>query len=133
MTKKLPVSTLQNNWHDAQRVDTNDLNVEQTYNNQTNAAVVNNFFGSGVLPENPEQPTLFDSDALTSTKDALISTNNFEVTGIDDNTQSSDNNLGNQLEFDFYEFIFFGRFSFKVLIFGLSFDNELIYDRFYFY
>jgi hypothetical protein len=133
MTKKLPVSTLQNNWHDAQRVDTNDLNVEQTYNNQTNAAVVNNFFGSGVLPENPEQPTLFDSDALTSTQAALVSANNFDGTGIDAHTQPSDNNLGNQLEVELSESTVFGRFSVKVLIVGLSFDNELIYDRFYFY
>lgn len=132
MTKKLPVSTIQNNWHDAQRVDTTDLNVEQNYNNQTTASIVNNFFGSGVLPISPEQTVLFDTDSLTSIQAALLAAGNFDGTGINIHTQPSDNNLGNQLEVELKDSFVFGRLSTKVLIIGLSFDGELQYDRFIF-
>ena len=51
MTTRLPVSAIQNNYIDAQKVTKDDLDVEQNYNNSQNSAIVNNFFGSGILLE----------------------------------------------------------------------------------
>lgn len=133
MTKRIPVSTIQNLWHDAQTVDKNDMEVEQNYNNQTNAATVNNFFGSGVLVNSPTQIVLFDSDNLNVISAALLAANKFDGTGINVDLQPSDNNLGNQIEIELIGSDVFGRLSTKVLIIGLSFNDELVYERFTFY
>lgn len=129
MTKRIPVSILQNLWHDAQTVDKNDLDTEQNYNNQTNAAIVNNFFGSGVLVSSAEQNILFDSDDLDVTQAGLESASRFDGIGINVKTQPADNNLGNQLEVELTGSDVFGRLSVKVLIIGLAFDGSLKYDR----
>lgn len=133
MTKRLSVSVLENRFHDAQRVDKSDLEVEQNSKNQSVAAVVNNFFGTGVLPESAEQTILFDSDNLDATSAALVSANDFDGTGITASTQPGDNNLGNQIEVELTDSDVFGRLSVKVCIIGLAFDNTLQLDRFYFY
>lgn len=129
MTKRIPVSQLQNLWHDAQTVDKNDLETEQNYNNQTNAAIVNNFFGSGVLVSSAQQNVLFDSDNLDVVQAAQEASHSFDGTGIDIAIQPSDNNLGNQLEIELTNSDVFGRLNTKVLIIGLSFNGSLIYDR----
>ncbi len=129
MTKRIPVSQIQNLWHDAQTVDKNDMDTEQNYNNQTNAAIVNNFFGSGVLVNSAEQNVLFDSDHLDSVQAAKEAANSFDGTGINAATQPADNNLGNQLEVELTESDVFGRLSVKVVVIGLAFDGSLIYDR----
>jgi len=133
MTKRIPTSIIQNLWHDAQRVDKNDLEVEQNYTNQTNAAIVNNFFGSGVLINSPSQPILFDSGNLDVISAALLSANKFDGTGINVILQPSDINLGNQIEIELSGSGVFGRLSTKVLIIGLAFDGSLIYERFTFH
>ena len=128
MTKRLPTSIIQNLWHDAQTVDKNDMDVEQSYNNQTNAAIVNNFFGSGVLVNSPNQIILFDSNNLDVISASLLAANKFDGTGINVTAQPSDNNLGNQIEIELSDSDVFGRLSTKVLIIGLSFNDELIYE-----
>ncbi len=133
MTKRLPTSIIQNLWHDAQTVDKNDMDTEQNHNNQTNAAIVNNFFGSGILVNSPSQAILFDSNNLDVISAALLSANKFDGSGINVTTQPSDNNLGNQIEIELSESDVFGRLSTKVLIIGLSFNDQLIYERFTFY
>lgn len=132
MTKRIPVSIVQNLWHDAQTVDKNDMDVEQNYNNQTNAAIVNNFFGSGVLVNSPSQLVLFDSSNLDVVSAALLSANKFDGSPITPSLQPSDNNLGNQLEIELNNSKVFGRLSTKVLILGVAFDGSLIYERFTF-
>lgn len=133
MTKRIDVSAIQNLWHDAQRVDQTDMDVEQNRNIQTDAAIVNNHFGSGVLPSAPEQVVIFDSEDLNSSQAALVASNNFDGTGIVPDIQPSDINLGNQLEVELTDSIVFGRLSVKIAIIGLSFDNTLQIDKFYFY
>jgi hypothetical protein len=133
MTRRIPVSTIQNLWHDAQKVDLNDLNAEQNSNNQTSAAIVNNFFGSGVLVNSPSQPVLFDSSNLDVIAASLLSANKFDGSGINVDAQPSDNNLGNQIEIELTESDVFGRLSVKVLIIGVAFDGSLIYERFAFH
>lgn len=127
------ISLIHNLWNDAQRVDTTDLTVEQTRNIQTDAAIVNNHFGSGVLPSSLQQAVLFDSDDLTASQAALLAANNFDGTGLSVHAQPSDTNLGNQLEIELTDSDVMGRLSIKVAIIGLSFDDTLQIDRFYFY
>ena len=129
MTIRNQVSVIENKWSDAQRVDKNDLDTEQTHNNQIDAAIIQNHFGSGVLLESPEQRMLFDSTKLTAEQAALLAANNFDGTGLDFHAQPSDINLGNQLEVELVGSSVFGRLQVKVLIIGLSFDGTLIMDR----
>ena len=53
MTFRKDVAIIQNKYHDAQRVDKSDMEVEQTRNNEIDAAIVQNHFGSGVLISAP--------------------------------------------------------------------------------
>ena len=129
MTKRIPVSTIQNKWSDAQRVDEGDLDTEQNHKNQIDASTIQNHFGSGVLLEAPEQRVLFSSENLTSVQAALLAAGNFDGLGHDFHLQPSDINLVNQLEVELSDSAVFGRFQTKVLIIGLSFDDELVMDR----
>ena len=52
------VSVPYNQWSDAQRVDRDDMNTEQDRNVQIDGAIINNHFGSGVLPDSIEQKIL---------------------------------------------------------------------------
>ncbi|HVI42585.1 MAG TPA: hypothetical protein VM577_18175, partial [Anaerovoracaceae bacterium] len=133
MTKRIDVSTIENLWHDAQRVDQTDMDVEQNRNDQSDAAIVNNHFGSGVLPSSPQPFVLFDSDNLTSAQAALAAASDFDGGGIDVHQQPSDINLGNQLEVELTDSNVFGRLGIKVAIVGLSFDGTVQSDKFYFY
>jgi len=133
MTKRIDVSALQNRWFDAQRVDQTDMEVEQDANNQLDAAIVNNHFGSGILPSTAEQPVLFDSDKPDATAAALLAAGDFDGYGIQPTSQPSDVNQGNQLEIKLTGADVFGRYSVKVAVIGLSFDGQLQMDRFYFY
>lgn len=133
MTIRIPVSTLQNHWNDAQRVDRSDMNAEQLYNSQTNAAIVNNHLGSGVVPSAPIQAVLFDSEALTEEQASILAAGNFDGTGMAAHAQPSDSNLGNQLEVELTGTSAFGRLSTKVLVVGLDFQSNPQYDRFTFH
>lgn len=133
MTVRIPVSTIQNYWNDGQRVDKTDMDVEQLRNSQTTSAIVNNHFGSGVLPYSQTQTILFDSDDLTSAQAALVSSNDFDGTGLDPHDQPGDTQLGNQIEVELTGTSAFGRLSTKVLIVGLDFEGTPQYDRFIFH
>jgi len=133
MTKRLPVSVIHNNWTDAQRVDRTDMDAEQERNVQKDASIVNNHFGSGILPASITQNVIFDSDELTSIQASLIASGDFDGTGVQAHAQPSDTNLGNQLEVELTNTTAFGRLSTKVLIVGLDFQGVPQYDRFTFY
>lgn len=133
MTNRTPVSSKQNLWHDAQRVDRTDLNTEQEHNNNSIGAVINNHMGSGVLPNSVEQTVLFDSDSLDATQASILAAGNFDGTGLQVTTQPSDTELGNQLEVELTGATVFGRFSVKLLVVGLDFQGTTQYERFTFY
>lgn len=133
MANRIDVSTVQNLFHDSQRISQEDLDIEQTHNNQNDAAIINNHFGSGILLDAPQQPILFDSDDLDITSAALLASLNFDGTGIQATQQPSDINLGNQLEVELTGSTVFGRLSTKVAIIGLGFDNTVQMDRLFFY
>lgn len=129
MTTRIPVSAIQNKWSDAQKVDKSDMDTEQSFNNKSNHSIVQNFFGSGILLENPEPKIIFSTDNLDAIQAALLSAGNFDGTGLNPHLQPSDINLGNQLSITLSESEVFGRFSVKVLIIGLSFDGQLQMER----
>lgn len=134
MTTRNDISIIHNKWNDAQRVDKDDLDTEQNRNIQTDSAIVNNFFGSGILPSSAVQTILFNSNSLTSTQASLLASGDFDGTGLQVHTQPTDLNLGNQLEVELSGSTgVFGRFSTKVLVVGLDFNNVTQYDRFTFY
>jgi len=133
MTERKEVSVKYNKWHDAQRVDQTDLSVEQNRHVSADAAIVQNHFGSGVLLANPLQAVIFDSDNLNAAQAAIEAAGNFDGQGLEAHAQPSDINLGNQIEVELTGSSAIGRFSSKVVIIGVSFDDTLIMDRFYFY
>jgi len=133
MTDRKPVSQQHVLWHNAQKVDVQDMDVEQSYNVNTNAAIINNHFGSGVLPRSVTPVVLFDSDNLSEAQASLVAAGDFDGTGIQPAAQPTDINLGNQLSVTLSDSTVFGRFSTKVLIVGLDFQGNTQYDRFYFH
>lgn len=133
MTNRKSISVPYNQWNDAQRVDKDDMTTEQDRNVQIDAAIINNHFGSGVLPDSVEQKVLFDSDDLTVEQAALVVSNDFDGTGIDVAQQPTDTNLGEQIEVELTNSNVGGRASVKVLIIGLDFQGVPQFDRFEFY
>lgn len=133
MTIRKNVAVLENIWNDAQRVSQEDMETEQNRNNQIDSAIINNHFGSGILPSSAQQNVLWDSDTLDVTQAALLAAGIFDGTGLSVATQPSDINLGNQLEVELTDSAVFGRLSVKIAIIGLAFDDTVQMDRFYFY
>jgi len=139
----LPVSQTQVLWYDGQQVDQVDMTTESDRNVKIDASIVQNHFGSGVLPSASSQNVVFDTDNLFSDQAALIASNDFDGTGMRPLVQPSDAVLGNQLEVELSDsetqsiekrlVRAGGRLSVKVLIIGLDFQGNLQYDRFYFY
>lgn len=133
------VSQTQVLWHDGQQVDQADMTTEQNRNVKTDASIIQNHFGSGVLPSAPSQRVLFDTDNLFTDQAALIASHDFDGTGLRTLEQPLDTMLGNQLEVELLDSdangmsTVGGRISTKVLIIGLDFQGNLQYDRFYFY
>jgi hypothetical protein len=130
---RISVSSPQNIFFDSQEVDKEDLDTEQSHNNNNSSAIVQNFFGSGILLESPLPNVIFDSDNLNSVQAALLAAGNFDGTGISPTKQTTDSNFGNQLTVELTNSEVFGRYSVKVIIIGLSFEGELQFDRFYFH
>jgi len=123
MTKRLPISEIQNVWFDAQQVDNTDLTLEQNYNNSIESAIVNNQFGSGVLAETLTQNIIFNSSLITGFLDGSpISVQN----------QPTDNNFGNQLQITLTNSNVAGSRTIKLCIIGLDFQSNLQYETFYF-
>jgi hypothetical protein len=139
----LPVSQTQVLWYDGQQVDQVDMTTESDRNVKIDASIVQNHFGSGVLPSASTQNVVFDTDNLFSDQAALIASNDFDGTGLRPLAQPSDAILGNQLEVELSDSetqsidkrftTVGGRLSVKVLVIGLDFQGNLQYDTFYFY
>ncbi len=116
---RIPVSAPQNTWTNGRTVDDTDLTLEQNFNNTIQSGIVNNHFGSGVLPDALTQHVLFDSAATTGFLDGKA---------INIQSQPTDNNLGNQLNITLSNSLAAGTRRVKVLIIGLDFQNNLQYD-----
>jgi len=123
MTKRSPVSAIQNIWFDSQQVDDSDLTLEQNFNRTIQSSIINNHIGSGVLPEALIQNIIFDSSLFSGNLDGLA---------ISPQNQPTDNNLGNQLEVTLLNSKVAGNKSIKLCIIGLDFQSNLQYETFIF-
>jgi hypothetical protein len=123
MTKRNPISATQNIWFDAEQVDNTDLIVEQQYNTAIQSAIINNHIGSGIVPENITQETLFDSSILSDYLDGLF---------VAAQSQPSDNNYGNQLDIELTSSKASSKRTVKLCIVGLDFQSNLQYETFVF-
>lgn len=129
MTKRNPVTAIQNIWFDAEQVDDSDLTLEQNYNSTVQSGITNNHIGPGVLPEVLTQNILFDSSLVTGflDGDAISSSDtDYHI------SQPADNNFGNQLEIELTESLAAGRKAVKVAVIGLDFESNLQYETFTF-
>jgi hypothetical protein len=104
-------------------VDNTNLTLEQTHDNTIQSGIINNHFGSGVLPDSLIQRILFDSSSANGLLDGKPINIQF---------QPSDSNNGNQLEIELINSQASGNRTVKVLVIGLDFQNNLQYDRFTF-
>jgi len=129
MTKRKPISAIQNIWFDAEQVDDSDLTLEQNYNSTIQSGIINNHIGPGVLPEVLTQNILFDSSLVTGFLDGdaiPASDTDYHI------SQPSDSNFGNQLEIELTNSLAAGRKTVKVAVIGLDFESNLQYETFVF-
>src|SRR5271165_1191310 len=120
---RIPVSAPQNLFFDTQNVDNTNLTLEQTHDNTIQSGIINNHFGSGVLPDSLIQRVLFDSASASGLLDGKPINTQF---------QPSDSNNGNQLQVELIGSQASGNRTVKILVIGLDFQNNLQYDRFTF-
>lgn len=123
MTKRQPVSIVENTYFDSQQVSAEDLLTEQTHNDQGQAAIINNHLGSGVLPAVLAQPVLLDTTLVIGLLDGKP---------IIPQAQPSDINLGVQLEIELSGALPYGKHKIKVAVLGLDFLGNLQYDAIFF-
>src|SRR5271166_27657 len=121
---RTPIAGLQNAWFDSENVDDSDLTLEQNYNNLIESGIINNHFGSGVLPNALAQNVLFNSTLTSGLLDGKA---------LSFQAQPSDTNYGNQLQVVLSGSLAAGNRTVKVLIIGLDFQNNLQYDTFTFH
>ena len=133
MTKRLSVAVPYMNWRDGQQVDQADLVFEQSHNLQTQSAIVNNFFGSGLIPYSMITSTLFDSDDLSLIQSSYVSSNDFDGRGILPTNQPTDNLLGSQIKITLSDSNVTIKKCVKVCIIGLNFEGTVQYEFFYFF
>lgn len=129
--KLISVDVKRVNWYDSQQVDKDDFTDEQNRNIDTDAALENNFFGSGVLPEFKIQPTIFDSSDLNSSQQTLLDGYSFDGQNVyvgTSLTTVSDAIQGVQLEITLSGVRLTGSTETKVCIIGDTFGDELIHD-----
>lgn len=124
MVDRIPVSAPQNIWFDSEDVDDSNLTLEQSYNNQIQAGIINNHFGSGVLPDSLIQHVLFNSQLALGLLDGKA---------LNVQSQPSDTSLGNQLQVSLSGSLASGNRGVKILIIGLDFESNLQYDALTFY
>ncbi len=129
MTKRNPVSAIQNIWFDAEQVDDSDLTLEQGYNDTIQSGIINNHIGTGVLSEVLVQNILFDSSLVTGFLDGdaiPASDTDYYI------SQPADSNFGNQLELELTGSKAAGKKTIKVAIIGLDFESNLQFETFVF-
>lgn len=117
------VSSDQNIWINSGEVDSDNLILEQNYVNNKISSIVDNHLGSGVLPDSITRKILFDSSTLTGTIDGIV---------LNPSIQPSDDSYGNQIELELSNSACFSLRTVKVAVFGLNFENTLIYETFTF-
>lgn len=124
MTIKLPISSQQNLFFDSEQLDSDDLNLEQSYVNNITTSLINNQVGNGVVLNTLTPNILFDSNTYNGL---------FDGYAVAPASQPSDSNYGNQLEVSLSDSLAAGKRTVKIAIIGLDFNDNIQYDTFTFY
>lgn len=120
------------NWFDGQQVDKEDFDDEQARNVGIDAALENNFFGSGVLPEFKTRKVIFDSDDLNSSQQTLLDGYKFDGQNVYIGTplvEVSDETQGVQLAVTLTGLNLYGAAKTRVAIIGDTFGGDLVHDE----
>ena len=120
---RIPVSAPKNIFNDGDNIDDVSLTLEQNYNDQVQTGIIDNHFGSGVLPDNLTPTILFDTNAITGLLDGQPLT---------PQAQPTDTTFGNQIQVELTGSAVAGNRTVKVLVIGLDFQENLQYDTFVF-
>ena len=78
MTKSLPVNLSRVDYRDGMKINESDFDDDQSRNIGIDAANINNFFGSGVLDENPLPPTIFDTANMNTEQESFFQQHTFD-------------------------------------------------------
>jgi len=130
--KLLSVDVKRVNWYDGQQVDKEDFDDEQARNIGIDAALENNFFGSGVLPEFKTGQEIFDSSDLNSSQQTLLDGYQFDGQNIyvgTPLTSVSDEVQGVQLAVTLTGLRLAGAAQTRVAIIGDTFGGDLVHDE----
>ena len=123
MTERAPVSVQRPIWYEAQRVDETDLTAERQANETIEASINANHVGDGVLPEVLVANIIYNSVNTVGFQDGVA---------VFPQSQPTDSSLGNQLSIALTGSTASGHRQIKVCIIGLDFQDNLIYEIFYF-
>lgn len=136
VTKRLSVEQKSVNWVDGQKVSEAEVDDEQSRNNNIDAAIVANFFGSGVVESNPTPVIIFDSEDLNTAQQALLDAYAFDGSNVyvgSPLVSVSDSVNGVNLVVELTDVRLEGiEAKSKVCIIGDTFGDELIHDDFVF-
>jgi hypothetical protein len=130
--KLLSVDVKRVNWYDSQQVDKEDFDDEQNRNIGIDAALENNFFGSGVLPEFKTRQVIFDSNDLNSSQQTLFDGYQFDGQNIYVGTplvDVSDQTQGVQLAVTLTGVNLAGAATTRIAIIGDTFGGDLVHDE----
>lgn len=129
------------NFFDGQKITESDLDTEQLYNQSVTSGIINDFHGSGVVKDD-----IFESSILLDTSNpgyyalpgSVTSKETIEAGRYDGkpiylDTQPSDKEYGNRLEFELSDVDTKGRIQTKILVLGYAFDSinvggQLVYE-----
>jgi hypothetical protein len=136
VTKRLSVAQKSVNWVDGQKVSEAELDDEQSRNTNIDAATIANFFGSGIIESNAVSVTIFDSEALNTSQQALVDGYAFDGTNVyvgSSLQEVSDAVNGVNLSVELTDVRLDGIEAYsKVCIIGDDFNGDLIHDDFIF-
>ena len=137
VTKRLSVEQKSVNWFDGQQVSEAELDDEQNRNTNIDAAIVANFFGSGIVESNPVPVIIFDSNSLNVAQQALIDAYAFDGSNVYIGTplvSVSDEINGVNLVIEMSGARLEGIDAYaKVCVIGDSFGDYLIHDDLFFH
>lgn len=117
------------NYYDFQKIDLEDMRVEQTSNLSTSAANFDAVAGSGILLDSPEELVVFDSDALDTYQQGLDAISAFDGQGILETPYLVKDQVGgSQLAIAVTDTRLGGFLKMSVYVLGKTFEDVLIYE-----
>lgn len=130
-TPKSTVSSKKNIWTDSERVDNDDLTLEQGYNQNLYSSAINNHIGSGVILDQLTPIVYYESPDVAP--DGYNAVSLLDGIALYATNQPSDTSFGNQLEVQLSDSKASGRRTVKACVIGLDVNSDLQYEVFTFH